>query len=121
MRKDNFKNIDGYIKVFPKENQKTLQKIRLAIKKAAPKSEEAISYQIPTFKYNGNLVHFASFSKHIGFYPGSKAIKHFKKELSKYETSKGTIRFPLNKPIPFPLITKITKWRVKIVDSKKSN
>jgi len=83
------------------------------IKKSAPQAEETISYQMPAFKLNGNLVYFAAFKDHIGFFPTSSGVAAFKKELSKYATSKGTIRFPLGKPIPFDLVRKIVKFRVK--------
>lgn len=104
--------IDEYIKTFPKEVQQLLEEVRKTIHKAAPSAEEAMSYQIPTFKLNGNLVHFAAFKNHIGFYPGSIAIEDFSKELKEYKTSKGAVQFPLDKKIPLPLITKITKARV---------
>ncbi len=112
------KTIDDYIKNYPKSTQKILEQLRATIKKAVPKAEEKISYGIPTFTLNGNLVHFGAFEKHIGFYPTSSGISAFKKEISKYENSKGTVRFPINKPIPFNLITKIVKFRVK-ENSKK--
>ena len=108
-----YQTIDEYIRTFPKDVQNSLEKIRQGIKKAAPKAEEAISYQIPTFKLHGNLVHFAAFKNHISFFPTSNAIRVFSKELSSYETSKGTIKFPLDKRIPLGLITKITKFRLK--------
>jgi uncharacterized protein YdhG (YjbR/CyaY superfamily) len=111
--KNKFENIDEYISSFPKEIQTKLEQIRKAIKKAAPGAEEVISYQIPAFKQNYVLVYFAAFKNHIGFFPTSNPLKVFSKELSKYETSKGTIRFPLNKKIPFELITRITKYRLK--------
>ena len=107
------KNIDEYIAGFPPEVQEILQKIRMTIRKAAPKAEEAISYMMPTFKLHGNLVHFAAFKNHIGFYPAPRGIEAFKKELSAYEGSKGTVRFPLDKPIPYALIGKIVKFRAK--------
>jgi uncharacterized protein YdhG (YjbR/CyaY superfamily) len=110
--KHKFKTIDEYINTFPAITQNILGKIRQTIREAAPDAEEAISYQIPTFRLNGNLVHFAAFKNHIGFYPASKAIEVFKAELSSYKTSKGAIQFPLGKPIPFALISKITKFRV---------
>ena len=106
------KNIDEYIADFPPEIQEKLEKIRATIRKAAPKAEEAISYMMPTFKLYGNLVHFAAFKNHIGFFPGAAGVEAFKDELTKYETSKGTIRFPLDQRIPFTLITKIVKFRV---------
>lgn len=105
------KDIDEYIAGFPPEVQEILQKIRLTIRKAAPKAEEAISYMIPTFKLHGNLVHFAAYKNHIGFYPAPRGIEAFKEELSVYEGGKGTVRFPLDKPIPYALISKIVKFR----------
>lgn len=108
-----FKTIDGYIHSFPEDIQEILQKIRVTIHKAAPKAEEAVKYGIPTFVLNGNLVHFGGFKNHIGFFPGSSGVRNFKKELEKYNTSKGTIQFQLDEPIPYTLITKITKFRVK--------
>lgn len=107
------KNIDEYIAGFPPEVQEILQKIRLTIRKAAPKAEEAISYMIPTFKLHGNLVHFAAYKKHIGFYPAPRGNEAFKEELSAYEGGKGTVQFPLDKPIPYALIRKIVKFRVQ--------
>ena len=112
------KSIDEYIGRYPKNIQVILQKIRLTIKRAAPDAKEAISYEIPTFKLGGNLVHFAAFAKHISFFPTSSGIAKFKKELEPYETSKRTVRFPLGKPIPYELISKITKFRVKEATQK---
>ena len=106
------KTIDEYIAQFPKEVQVLLEKMRTIIHKAAPKAEEAMAYGIPTFKLNGNLVHFGGYKNHIGFYPAPSGIKAFKKELAKYEGSKGTIRFPLDKPLPATLITQVVKFRV---------
>jgi len=106
------KTIDEYIAQFPKEVQVLLQKMRTTISKAAPKAEEAIAYGIPTFKLNGNLVHFGGYKNHIGFYPAPSGIEAFKKELAKYEGSKGTIRFPLDKPLPSTLIAQVVKFRV---------
>jgi uncharacterized protein YdhG (YjbR/CyaY superfamily) len=105
--------IDEYIADFPPDVQPLLEKVRGAIRKAAPKAEEAIKYQMPTFVLNGNLIHFAGWNSHIGLYPGSKPVEMFKDELAKYEISKGTVRFPLDKPIPYGLIGKITKFCVK--------
>jgi uncharacterized protein YdhG (YjbR/CyaY superfamily) len=107
------RDIDEYIAGFPEDVRKVLQKIRIAIKKAAPDAEEAIKYQIPTFTLNGNLVHFAAFTHHVGFYPAPRGKNAFKKELAGYEGGKGTVRFPLDKPVPFDLITTIVKFRVK--------
>jgi uncharacterized protein YdhG (YjbR/CyaY superfamily) len=111
--KKRFETIDEYIATFPRDVQDILEEIRRTIQESAPNAKEAISYQMPTFKLNGNLVHFASFKNHIGFFPTPSGISRFKKELSHYETSKGTVRFPLNEPIPFDLIRKIVKYRVK--------
>ena len=107
------KNIDEYIAGFPQEVQETLEKMRVTIRKAAPNAEEAIKYRMPTFVLKGNLVHFAAFKKHIGFYPTPTGIEKFKDELSVYEGAKGSVRFPLEEPVPFGLISKIVKLRVK--------
>jgi uncharacterized protein YdhG (YjbR/CyaY superfamily) len=107
------KDIDEYIAGFPKDVQKLLQKIRLTIREAAPEAEEAIKYQIPTFTLKGNLIHFAAFKNHIGLYPAPRAIEEFKEELSAYEGAKGTVRFSLDQPIPFDLISRIVKFRVQ--------
>lgn len=107
------KTIDEYISESPKDVQPILKKIRATIRKAAPEAQEAIKYQIPTFVLNGNLVHFGAYKTHIGFYPTSKAIVKFKQELSPYAGAKGTVRFPLDQPIPYELIGKIAKSRVQ--------
>jgi uncharacterized protein YdhG (YjbR/CyaY superfamily) len=112
-KKIGFVSIDEYIATFPKEIQKILEEIRATIKAAAPDAEEKISYQMPTFTLNGNLAHFAAFKKHIGFYPTPTGIEKFKKELSAYEGAKGSVQFPLDKPIPYDLISKIVKFRAK--------
>jgi len=112
-RKEQLKTIDGYIKTFPEDIQSILGKMRQTIRKAAPEAVEAISYQIPTFKLNGNLVHFAAFKKHIGFYPTSSGIEAFKKELSPYKGARGSVQFPIDKPIPYDLVKKIVIFRVK--------
>jgi len=104
--------IDEYIASFPKEIQKLLKEMRATIKKAAPKAEEAIKYAMPTYVLNGNLVHFAAFKNHIGFYPAPQGIEEFKKELSKYKGAKGSVQFPLDQPLPLSLVTKIVKFRV---------
>jgi len=111
-RKAGLGSIDEYIAAFPEDIQKTLHKLRATIKAAAPDAEEKISYQIPTFALMGNLVHFAAYKKHIGFYPTSSGIRAFKQELAAYELSKGTVRFPIGKPLPLKLIGKIVKFRV---------
>jgi uncharacterized protein YdhG (YjbR/CyaY superfamily) len=105
-------DIDEYIAGFPKDVQQILDKIRLAVRKAAPDAKETIKYQMPTFMLKGNLVYFAAFKKHIGFYPRQTAIEKFKDELSVYEGAKGSVKFPFDKPIPFGLISKIVKFRV---------
>jgi uncharacterized protein YdhG (YjbR/CyaY superfamily) len=112
MKKNPPKDIDEYILRNPKEVQKLLRKIRATIRKAAPNAKEIISYQMPAFKQGGVLVYFAAFSDHISFFPTSSGVVKFQKELAEYETSKGTIKFPLDKPIPYGLIEKITKFRV---------
>jgi len=114
------KDIDTYIKSFPKDVQLILEKIRTTVKKAAPKAEEAISYGIPTFRLNGNLVHFGGFKNHIGFFPTSSGVAKFKKELQSYKISKGTIQFSLEVPVPYQLIHKITKFRVSENTKKKT-
>jgi uncharacterized protein YdhG (YjbR/CyaY superfamily) len=107
------KDIDEYIAGFPKDVQEILEKIRTTIRKAAPDAEEAIKYQMPTFVLKGNLVHFAAYKKHIGFYPAPRGIEKFKDELSAYEGAKGSVRFPLDKPIPYDLISRIVAFRVQ--------
>jgi len=111
--KKEYKTIDEYIALFPKDIQKILQQLRLAIRDSAPDAVEAINYQMPTFKLNGNLIHFAAAKSHIGFYPTPSAIEAFEEELSDYEVSKGTVRFPMNKPIPLDLVKRIVRFRVK--------
>ncbi|HKZ66955.1 MAG TPA: DUF1801 domain-containing protein [Chitinophagaceae bacterium] len=105
--------IDEYIAGSSKDVQKLLEEIRATIKAAAPGAEETINYGIPTFTLNGNLVHFAAYKNHIGFYPTPGGIEAFKRELSIYEGAKGSVQFPIEKPIPLGLITKIVKFRVK--------
>ena len=105
--------IDEYIADFPRDVRPLLEKVRTTIRKAAPDAEEAIKYMMPTYVLEGNLIHFAGYNHHIGLYPGSRPIEQFKDELTKYETSKGTVRLPLDKPIPVGLISKITKFCVK--------
>jgi uncharacterized protein YdhG (YjbR/CyaY superfamily) len=107
------KNIDEYIQDFPSNVQEILGEMRLAIKDAAPGAVEAISYRMPTFKLNGNLVHFAAFKDHVSFFPTPSGIAAFKKELSAYKTSAGTVQFPLDQPIPSGLVKKIVAFRVK--------
>jgi uncharacterized protein YdhG (YjbR/CyaY superfamily) len=107
------KDIDEYISGSPPEIQAVLEQLRATIKKAAPRAEEVISYGMPAFKLNGMLVWFGAHSKHIGFYPRVSAIEAFKKELSTYKGAKGSVQFPLDKPLPLGLVSKIVKFRVK--------
>ena len=107
-------NIDEYIAGFPKEIQKTLKLIRAAIKKAAPDAEETISYAIPTFTLNGHyLIYFAGYKNHVSIYPAPRGNENFKDELSQYKGGKGTVQFPLDKPIPLNLLGRIVKFRIK--------
>lgn len=115
-----FKNIDEYISIQTPEVQVLLEQMRITIKKAAPKAEEIISYNMPAFKYHGMLVYFAAFKNHIGFYATPTGHSEFKKELSVYKQGKGSVQFPLNKPLPLDLITDIVSFRVK-ENLKKSN
>ena len=108
-----YNTIDEYIEAFPKNVQSILEELRQVITESAPGAEEAVSYQMPAFKLNGILVWFAAFKNHIGFYPKKSAIEAFKEELSDYEVSKGTIRFPINEPVPFDLVKRIVVFRVK--------
>ena len=107
-----FISIDEYIATFPVEIQKILEKLRATIKASAPDAQEKISYQMPTFALKGNLVHFAAWKNHIGFYPTSSGTQAFKHELSIYEGAKGSVKFPIEKPLPLELISKIVKFRV---------
>ena len=106
-------SVDQYISSFPPNIQEILEQIRKTIKEAAPNVEEVISYQMPAYKLNGMLVYFAAFKKHIGFYPVSSAIAAFKQELSIYKGAKGSVQFPIDKPMPLELISRIVKFRVK--------
>jgi uncharacterized protein YdhG (YjbR/CyaY superfamily) len=106
-------SIDEYISAFPEDIQEKLQNIRLTIREAAPDAEETISYQMPAFRQNGILVYFAAFKNHISFFPTSSGIEKFKVDLAAYEGSKGTVKFPLDKPIPYDLIKRIVKFRVE--------
>ena len=108
-----YKNIDEYISHFSGEIQVILERLRRVIQESAPEATEAISYGMPTFKQNGNLVHFAAHKHHIGFYPAPSGIAAFKKELAAYKTSKGALQFPLDKPVPYKLVEEIVRFRVK--------
>jgi uncharacterized protein YdhG (YjbR/CyaY superfamily) len=118
-RKRPFETIDDYIKTFPDNVQQILQKIRATIREAAPEAAEAISYQMPTFKLNGNLVHFAAFNNHIGLYPPPSGTQAFQNELSRYKRGKGSVRFPLDEPMPYDLVRKIVTFRMKEQQAKK--
>ena len=107
------KNIDEYIARFSPDVQEILQALRAAIREAAPKAEETIGYQMPAFEQEGVLVYFAARKQHIGFYPTSSGIEHFKRELSAYKSSKGAVQFPLGQPLPLELIRKIVAFRVQ--------
>ncbi|ACU59456.1 iron chaperone [Chitinophaga pinensis] len=112
-------DINTYIADFPENVQAILQQVRATIHKAAPEATEDIKYAIPTFVLNGNLVHFAAFKSHIGFYPTPTGIEEFEKELSAYKQGKGSVQFPLDQPMPLDLITRIVKYRVKQNAEKK--
>jgi uncharacterized protein YdhG (YjbR/CyaY superfamily) len=114
-----FASIDDYIKTFPEGVQRILQKVRATIREAAPEAVEAIRYQMPTFTQNGHLVHFAAFKNHIGLYPTPSGTQAFKTELSRYKGGKGSVRFPLNEPIPYDLVRKIVIFRMKEQQAKK--
>jgi len=116
-----YTTIDEYIAQYPENIQKILQQIRSVIKEAAPDATEKISYHMPTFYLQGNLVHFAAFKSHIGFYPVPSGIEKFKEELSQYKGAKGSVQFSLDKPIPYDLIRRITLFRVEenLKNSKK--
>lgn len=108
-----FKTIDEYISMFPDEVQTILNQVRQTIRGAAPEAEETINYQMPTFTLNGNLVHFAAFKTHIGFYPTPTGIEAFKEELAPYKGAKGSVQFPIDQPMPLSLICRIVEYRVK--------
>jgi len=112
-KKTIFHSIDEYITAFPEDVQQKLKEIRATIKAAAPDAEEKISYQMPTFFLEGNLVHFAAYINHIGFYPTPSAIQVFQQELSAYKSSKGAVQFPLDQPLPNELVAEIVKFRVQ--------
>ena len=114
-----FRTMDEYIVTFPRNVQVILKELRRTIRDSAPEAEEAITYGMPAFKLNGNLVFFAAFKNHIGFYPTPSAIEAFKEELSDYEVSKGTIRFPMNRPVPLDLVRRIVTYRVKENQNRK--
>jgi uncharacterized protein YdhG (YjbR/CyaY superfamily) len=116
-----FKTVDEYISTFPPSTKKILQDVRKTIKAAAPQAEDVISYNMPASKLNGILVYYAAYEKHIGFYPTDSGIRVFKDQLGDYKYSKGAIQFPIDKPMPFDLITKIVKFRVKETEEKRKD
>ena len=109
----NHPDVDKYIAGFPEETQKLLEEVRSTIRNTVPEAEEKIGYGIPTFTLNGNLVHFAGYKNHIGFYPAPQGLEAFKEELSKYKGAKGSVQFPLDQPLPLDLIIKMVKYRVE--------
>lgn len=117
---DSPSSIDEYIAGFPPDVQHILQQIRLAIKAIAPDAEETIKYRMPTFVLHENLVHFAAFKNHVGFYPTPSGIVKFKDELSAYNSAKGSVQFPINQPMPLHLIKKIVSFRTEEVQAKKA-
>jgi len=119
--KTDFRDVDEYIKAFPKDVRDLLEKMRTTIKKAAPGAVEVISYQMPTFKLKGkNLVYFAAFKNHIGFYPVPSGVAAFKEELSPYKQGKGSVQFPFDKPVPYDLVRRIVQFRAKEQQEKKA-
>ena len=113
-------NVDEYIASFPKEVKSKMQQLRKTIKAAAPKAEEVISYNMPGYKYLGMLVYFAAFKNHIGFYPGAGGVVEFEKKLSTFKSAKGSVQFPHDRPIPFDVISRIVKFRVKQNEEKNA-
>jgi uncharacterized protein YdhG (YjbR/CyaY superfamily) len=105
--------IDKYISGFPSDVKKRLERMRAAVREAAPLAEETMKYRMPTFVLHGNLVHFAAFANHIGFYPVPTGIEAYKKELAPYKQGKGSVQFPHDKPLPLELVKKIVRFRVK--------
>ncbi len=114
-------NIDDYIARFPPNVREILENLRAVIRQAAPDAQEAINYGMPTFKLNGNLVHFAAYARHIGFYPSPSAIEQFQSELSRYKFAKGSVQFPLDQPIPYDLVRRVVIFRVQEQGKPKSN
>ena len=114
-----YTTIDEYIDTFQEDVRKILNQLRQTIHEAAPEAEETINYQMPTFILHGNLVHFAAFKNHIGFYPTPRGIEAFKKELTPYKGAKGSVQFPIDQPLPLPLIRRIVEYRVKENSERK--
>ncbi len=120
MKTNTPKNIDEYIAGFPPDIQEPLQRMRTIIREAAPEAEEELKYRMPTFVLQENLVHFAAFDQHIGFYPTPSAVAAFSTELKDYVHAKGSVQFPLNRPVPFALVKRMVQFRVKEVREKLS-
>ncbi|HUX11583.1 MAG TPA: DUF1801 domain-containing protein [Spirochaetia bacterium] len=120
-RNKGYSSIDEYIQSFPPNSQIKLNEMRQIIKKSAPEAVEKISYLMPTFYFHGNLVHFAAYAKHIGFYPGANGISQFKNELKSYKSAKGSVQFPLEQPLPLDIIRKIVEFRVEENRKKAQN
>ncbi|RXZ80917.1 hypothetical protein EBB07_17050 [Paenibacillaceae bacterium] len=120
-----YQSVDEYIAQFPPEVQETLETLRKTIQALVPEAVEKISYQMPTFAQHGNLVHFAAYKHHIGFYPGASGIHAFQQELSAYKGAKGSVQFPIDKPLPYELISKIVTFRlaenIKKAEAKRNN
>jgi uncharacterized protein YdhG (YjbR/CyaY superfamily) len=112
--------VDEYIAAFPADIKKRMQQLRKTIRAAAPKADEVISYQMPGYKYFGMLVYFAAYKNHIGFYPGAGGVLEFYKKLSSFKSAKGSVQFPHDRPIPYDVISKIVKFRVKQNEEKFS-
>lgn len=113
-------SIDEYIAGFPAPVRARLRQMRATIRRAAPGAEEAIAYGVPTYRLNGNLVHFAAFARHVGFYPAPSAITAFRRELSKYASAKGSVQFPHDQPLPLTLVAKMVRFRVKENATKRA-
>ena len=118
-KKNLYSSVDEYISSFPEHIREKLYEIRDVIKKIVPEAQEKISYQMPAFFLNGNIVYFAGFSKHIGFYPGANGVEVFKNELTKYKFAKGSVQFPVNEPLPIELIKRIVTFKVEENSKKK--
>ncbi len=122
MEREEFDSIDAYIASFPERTRRKLTELRKIVRRQAPEAQEKISYRIPTFFLHGNLVHFAGYANHVGFYPGAKAIEVFENEIKKYKFAKGSVQFPIDEPLPVALIKKIVTFRVnESVKKEKGN
>ena len=119
MKRQQYQSVDEYIASFPSKVQAILEELRQTIRKTVPQAEEKISYRIPTFKLHRNLVRFAAYEKHIGFYPTSSGIRAFQKQISAYKSSKGAVQFPIDESLPLALIVRIVKFRVKEESARK--